>query len=119
MSTPEGAEFFAQVIMACVPKSHAQAMGEVKVTRDFLKNFAGDNVRRLAKSFGVPGDHYGQMSMGHRLVAIAVDILCCKGAIRTYQSSKVALRPSCSCNPIQLSARDSGPSVDGCTLYGE
>ena len=30
-------------------------MGEVKVTADFLNNFAGDNVRRLAKSFGVPG----------------------------------------------------------------
>ena len=66
MSTPEGAEFFAQTIIACVPKSHAQALGEVKVTCAFLKNFAGDNVRRLAKSFGVPGDHYGQMSVGHR-----------------------------------------------------
>ena len=66
MSTPEGAEFFAQTIIACVPKSHAQAMAEVKVTCAFLKNFAGDNVRRLAKSFGVPGDHFGQMSVGHR-----------------------------------------------------
>lgn len=52
--------------MRCVPKSHGQAYGEVKVTADFLNNFAGDNVRRLAKSFGVPGDHYGQMSVGHR-----------------------------------------------------
>ena len=25
------------------------------MTADFLNNFAGDNVRRLAKSFGVPG----------------------------------------------------------------
>jgi 1-pyrroline-5-carboxylate dehydrogenase len=41
-------------------------MGEVKVTAAFLNNFAGDNVRRLAQSFGVPGDHYGQMSVGHR-----------------------------------------------------
>jgi len=38
----------------------------VRVTADFLNNFAGDNVRRLAKSFGVSGDHYGQMSVGHR-----------------------------------------------------
>jgi 1-pyrroline-5-carboxylate dehydrogenase len=68
MSTPEGADFFAQTIIACVPKSYAQALGEVKVTCAFLKNFAGDNVRRLAKSFGVPGDHYGQMSVGHRYV---------------------------------------------------
>jgi 1-pyrroline-5-carboxylate dehydrogenase len=66
LSDPEIAEFFTQVIMKCVPKSHGQASGEVKVTADFLNNFAGDNVRRLAKSFGVPGDHYGQMSVGHR-----------------------------------------------------
>jgi len=52
--------------MKCVPKSKAQAMGEVKVTASFLNNFGGDNVRRLAKSFGVAGDHYGQMSVGHR-----------------------------------------------------
>ncbi|KAL7565046.1 hypothetical protein ACA910_020754 [Epithemia clementina (nom. ined.)] len=66
LSSPEGAEFFARAIMACVPKSYAQALGEVKVTAAFLNNFAGDNVRRLAQSFGVAGDHYGQMSVGHR-----------------------------------------------------
>jgi len=66
LSDPEIAEFFTQCIMKCVPKSHGQAYGEVKVTAAFLNNFAGDNVRRLAKSFGVPGDHYGQMSVGHR-----------------------------------------------------
>lgn len=66
LSDPEIAEFFTQSIMKCVPKSHAQAAGEVKVTAAFLHNFAGDNVRRLAQSFGVPGDHYGQMSVGHR-----------------------------------------------------
>lgn len=66
LSDPEIAEFFTQCIMKCVPKSHGQASGEVKVTADFLNNFSGDNVRRLAKSFGVPGDHYGQMSVGHR-----------------------------------------------------
>jgi 1-pyrroline-5-carboxylate dehydrogenase len=36
------------------------------VTASFLNNFSGDNVRRLAKSFGVPGDHYGQFSVGTR-----------------------------------------------------
>jgi len=66
LSSPEGSEFFARTIQACVPKSDAQAMGEVRVTADFLKNFAGDNVRRLSQSFGVPGDHYGQYSVGHR-----------------------------------------------------
>ena len=66
LSDPATADFFARAIMACVPKSYAQALGEVKVTAAFLNNFAGDNVRRLAKSFGVPGDHYGQMSVGHR-----------------------------------------------------
>lgn len=66
LSDPVVAEFFAQCIMKCVPKSHGQAMGEVKVTAAFLNNFAGDNVRRLAKSFSVPGDYYGQSSHGYR-----------------------------------------------------
>ena len=38
----------------------------MKVTSAFLTNFAGDNVRFLARSFGVPGDHYGQQSNGYR-----------------------------------------------------
>jgi 1-pyrroline-5-carboxylate dehydrogenase len=66
LSSPDVAEFFTQSIMKCVPKSHGQASGEVRVTAAFLNNFAGDNVRRLAQSFGVPGDYYGQMSVGHR-----------------------------------------------------
>jgi 1-pyrroline-5-carboxylate dehydrogenase len=52
--------------MASVPKSYTQAAGEVKVTAAFLNNFAGDNVRRLAKSFGISGDYSGQYSVGHR-----------------------------------------------------
>ena len=45
-------------------------MGEVKVTAAFLENFSGDNVRFLARSFGVPGDHDGAMKQGLcRLVA--------------------------------------------------
>eukprot|EP00984_Skeletonema_dohrnii_P037918 scaffold40532_cov72-Skeletonema_dohrnii-CCMP3373.AAC.1 len=66
LSDPIIAEFFIQTIQKTVPKSHAQAAGEVKVTADFLNNFGGDNVRFLARSFGVPGDHYGQFSNGHR-----------------------------------------------------
>lgn len=66
LSKPVVQEFFTQSIMKCVPKSHAQALGEVKVTAAFLNNFGGDNVRFLARSFGNPGDHYGQQSNGYR-----------------------------------------------------
>ncbi|GKY91179.1 hypothetical protein MPSEU_000090600 [Mayamaea pseudoterrestris] len=101
---PNVAEFFTQLIRACVPKSHAQAFGEVKVTSAFLNNFAGDNVRRLAKSFGVPGDHYGQFSVGHRWpygpVAIVtpfnfpleIPVLQLMGAL--YMGNKPVLKPS-------------------------
>lgn len=51
-------------------------MGEVKVTASFLANFSGDNVRRLAKSFSVPGDHTGQISTGMRWPWGAVAIVC-------------------------------------------
>jgi len=79
-------------------------MGEVKVTADFLNNFAGDNVRRLAKSFGVSGDHYGQMSVGHRwpygpvaLVTpfnfpLEIPVLQLMGAL--FMGNKVCLKPS-------------------------
>jgi len=63
---PEISEFFAQSIIKCVPKSHGQAMGEVKVTAAFLNNFSSDNVRFLCRDFGVPGDHDGQKSCGYR-----------------------------------------------------
>jgi 1-pyrroline-5-carboxylate dehydrogenase len=98
------AEFFTELIQACVPKSYAQAMGEVKVTAAMLNNFAGDNVRRLAQSFGVPGDYYGQMSVGHRWpygpVAIVtpfnfpleIPVLQLMGAL--YMGNKPVLKPS-------------------------
>lgn len=41
---------------------------EVTISAQFLDNFSGDNVRYLARSFGVPGDHTGQQSNGHRWV---------------------------------------------------
>ena len=101
---PDIADFFVQLIMKCVPKSPAQAKGEVAVTAAFLNNFAGDNVRRLAKSFGVPGDHYGQVSVGHRWpygpVAIItpfnfpleIPVLQLMGAL--YMGNKPVLKPS-------------------------
>jgi 1-pyrroline-5-carboxylate dehydrogenase len=102
--TPEIADFFADAIRTCVPKSRAQALGEVRVTAAFLANFAGDNVRRLAKSFGVPGDHYGQVSVGHRwpygpvaLVTpfnfpLEIPVLQLMGAL--YMGNKPVLKPS-------------------------
>lgn len=54
------------LIQRVAPKSLAQAIGEVDVTRKFLENFSGDQPRFLARSFEVPGDHEGQRSAGYR-----------------------------------------------------
>lgn len=101
---PDIHEFFTQAIMACVPKSHAQASGEVKVTAAFLNNFAGDNVRFLARSFGNPGDHDGQQSNGYRWpygpVAVVtpfnfpleIPVLQLMGAL--YMGNKAVLKPT-------------------------
>ena len=101
---PQVMDFFIESIQICVPKSRAQAMGEVLVTAKFLNNFSGDNVRRLVKSFGVPGDHYGQMSVGHRWpygpVAIVtpfnfpleIPVLQLMGAL--FMGNKPVLKPS-------------------------
>lgn len=43
-----------------------QAETEVIVTEKFFENFGGDQVRFLAKSFGAPGNHVGQTSVGYR-----------------------------------------------------
>ena len=63
---PQVIDFFAKLIQRVAPKSEAQAVGEIKVTRMFLENFSGDQVRFLARSFGVPGDHNGQITHGFR-----------------------------------------------------
>lgn len=63
---PEVADHFARLIQRVAPKSYPQAEAEVSVTRIFLENFSGDQVRFLARSFGVPGDHPGQQSNGYR-----------------------------------------------------
>ncbi|KAL3787805.1 hypothetical protein HJC23_003554 [Cyclotella cryptica] len=107
LSDPQISQFFVEAIQKTVPKSHAQAMGEVKVTADFLKNFGGDNVRFLARSFGVPGDHYGQFSHGHRwpygAVAIVapfnfpleIPVLQLMGAL--FMGNKPVLKPAEKC----------------------
>lgn len=63
---PEIEEHFARLIQRACPKSYAQAAGEVRVTRKFLENFSGDQVRFLARGFSNPGDHTGQASHGYR-----------------------------------------------------
>jgi 1-pyrroline-5-carboxylate dehydrogenase len=66
LKQPEVETFFTRLIQRVSPKSYAQALGEVTVTQKFLENFSGDQVRFLARSFAVPGNHAGQQSTGLR-----------------------------------------------------
>ncbi|XP_077233704.1 aldehyde dehydrogenase 12A1 isoform X3 [Tasmannia lanceolata] len=66
LAQPEVSDFFTRLIQRVCPKSYKQALGEVYVSRKFLENFSGDQVRFLARSFGVPGDHLGQQTHGFR-----------------------------------------------------
>ncbi|KAI4326650.1 hypothetical protein MLD38_031940 [Melastoma candidum] len=66
LSCREVSDFFTRLIQRVAPKSYQQALGEVIVTQKFLENFSGDQVRFLARSFGVPGNHLGQQSNGFR-----------------------------------------------------
>ncbi|PRQ16118.1 putative L-glutamate gamma-semialdehyde dehydrogenase [Rosa chinensis] len=66
LSLPKVADFFTRLIQRVAPKSYQQAYAEVYVTQKFLENFSGDQVRFLARSFGVPGNHLGQQSNGYR-----------------------------------------------------
>ncbi|XP_040986637.1 probable aldehyde dehydrogenase isoform X1 [Juglans microcarpa x Juglans regia] len=66
LSLPKVSDFFTRLIQRVAPKSYQQALGEVQVTQKFLQNFSGDQVRFLARSFGIPGNHLGQQSHGFR-----------------------------------------------------
>ncbi|KAI9086527.1 hypothetical protein K1719_031611 [Acacia pycnantha] len=66
LSLPKVSDFFTRLIQRVSPKSYAQAHAEVYVTWKFLENFSGDQVRFLARSFAVPGNHLGQQSHGFR-----------------------------------------------------
>lgn len=68
-------DFFAKLVQRTSPKSDAQAAAEVRITRQFLDNFTGDNVRFLARGFSVPGDHNGQQSNGYRFPFGPVSII--------------------------------------------
>ncbi|XP_052292321.1 delta-1-pyrroline-5-carboxylate dehydrogenase 12A1, mitochondrial isoform X5 [Citrus sinensis] len=66
LSLPKVSNFFTRLIQRVSPKSYQQALSEVQVTQKFLENFCGDQVRFLARSFAVPGNHLGQQSHGYR-----------------------------------------------------
>ncbi|XP_024969796.1 delta-1-pyrroline-5-carboxylate dehydrogenase 12A1, mitochondrial-like [Cynara cardunculus var. scolymus] len=66
LSLPEVSDFFTKLIQRVSPKSYQQAFGEVYVAQKFLENFSSDQVRFLARSFAVPGNHLGQQSHGFR-----------------------------------------------------
>ena len=53
-------------IISVTGKTEQQAEGEMVVSRKFLENFSGDQVRFLAKGFNTPGDHFGQITNGFR-----------------------------------------------------
>ena len=59
-------QYFCKLIQRVMPKSDIQCLGEVEVTRVFLENFSGDNVRFLARSFSNPGNYLGQETSGYR-----------------------------------------------------
>ncbi len=59
-------KYFAELILSAMPKSEAQRLAEVRVTRQGYKHRSGDNVRFLAKGMITPGDHFGQESRDYR-----------------------------------------------------
>ncbi|KAL3918516.1 MAG: hypothetical protein SGPRY_005988 [Prymnesium sp.] len=75
LGKPEVIEFFAKLIQRLVPKSYPQCMGEPVVTRKWMENYGSDQVRYLARSFGVPGDHVGQTTVGMRMPYGAVSVI--------------------------------------------
>eukprot|EP00038_Savillea_parva_P020484 m.31481 g.31481 ORF g.31481 m.31481 type:complete len:582 (+) comp4806_c0_seq1:116-1861(+) len=66
LNDPETEAFFARLIQRVTPKHIAQCTSEVKTTRTWLSTFGGNGVRNLARSFALPGDHFGQESRGYR-----------------------------------------------------
>jgi len=59
-------DYFTRLIQRVMPKSWAQCLGEVTITRVFLENFSGDSVRFLSRGFSNPGDYQGQETRGYR-----------------------------------------------------
>eukprot|EP00401_Gymnodinium_catenatum_P004873 CAMPEP_0117501172 /NCGR_PEP_ID=MMETSP0784-20121206/23157_1 /TAXON_ID=39447 /ORGANISM="" /LENGTH=558 /DNA_ID=CAMNT_0005296409 /DNA_START=13 /DNA_END=1689 /DNA_ORIENTATION=+ len=67
LAKPEVAQFYTRLIQRLTPKSTRQAAGEPTVVRKWLEDYSCDNVRFLARSFNVPGDHAGQQTTGIRM----------------------------------------------------
>ena len=83
-----------KLIQRVAPKSQPQASGDHSV-RKFLENYSCDNVRYLAKSFGVPGDRGGQQSR------VPFPFRQCER-----------------CDSVQLSLGDSCTPVHVCAFHG-
>ena len=75
LAKPEVNEYFAKLIQRLVPKSWAQCAGEPTVTRKWMESYSCDQVRYLARSFGIPGDHAGQTSTGIRMPFGGVSVI--------------------------------------------
>jgi len=75
LGKPEVTEYFAKLIQRLVPKSLPQCTGEPVVTRKWMENYGSDQVRYLARSFGIPGDFAGQTSTGIRMPFGGVSVI--------------------------------------------
>eukprot|EP00434_Breviolum_minutum_P024381 symbB.v1.2.021531.t1/scaffold1865.1/size98072/8 len=75
MFKPEVSDFFCRLIQRVAPKSYAQAGGEIKAVRTWLQDYSGNNVRMLAESTGLPGDHLGQTTVGYRMPFGGVSVI--------------------------------------------
>ncbi|XP_077233689.1 putative aldehyde dehydrogenase isoform X7 [Tasmannia lanceolata] len=102
LAQPEVSDFFTRLIQRVCPKSYKQALGEVYVSWKFLENFSGDQVRFLARSFGVPGDHLNQQTHGFR-----------------WPYGPVRPIPCGNYHSLHFSIGDSYVAIDGGTLYGQ
>lgn len=61
---PEVTRYFGRLNQRILGKSWAQCVGEPTVVRKFMENYSTDQVRMLARSFAIPGDHQNQTSSG-------------------------------------------------------
>jgi len=75
LGKPEVTEYFAKLLQRCLGKSWAQCVGEPTVVRKFMENYSTDQVRMLARSFTIPGDHQNQSSSGIRMPFGGVSVI--------------------------------------------
>ena len=62
-------------IVQTTGKTYEEAEKEINVSRKFLENFSGDQVRFLAKGFNTPGDHFGQICNSYRFPYGSVSVI--------------------------------------------